>query len=160
MSDEHKKEGEQGDKGDEVVKETPCEKCEEYLAISKRALADYDNLKKSIASERASIRSSMKEDMAKYLVEVLDSLQNVLDGKGDPLEGVEQTKRQFDSILERFEIRPIDATGAFDPNLHEAVAQQSRDDAEDQSILEVLQAGWKVGEKVIRPAKVVINNLS
>ncbi|MBI4592509.1 nucleotide exchange factor GrpE [Candidatus Uhrbacteria bacterium] len=136
----------------------PCEKCEEYLAGWKRALADYDNLKKNVDGERARLRSSMKEEMAKYLVEVVDSLKNILDGKGDPLEGVQRTKKQFNSILERFEIVPIDATGAFDPHLHEAVAQRSELDRDEEAVLEVVQAGWRVGERVIRPAKVIINN--
>jgi molecular chaperone GrpE len=143
---------------DEEVLQEDCQKCDEYLTGWKRALADYDNLKKSIASERSAISSSMKEEMAKYLVEVVDSLQNILDGKGDPLEGVKLTKSQLNSILEKFEITPIDASGTFDPNLHETVAQQSQDDAEDQAILEVFQTGWKVGDKVIRPAMVIINN--
>jgi len=146
------------DEVEEVVKETRCNTCDEYLAGWKRALADYDNLQKGLAGERAAIRSSMKEEMAKYLVEVVDTLKNILDGKGDPLQGVESTKRQFDAILERFDIKPIDPVGHFDPHLHEAVAARSEESMDDQSILDVVQTGWKVGEKVIRPAKVIINN--
>ena len=151
MNEEHK--------DDQVVAKQSCEKCEEYLGGWKRALADYDNLQKGLASERSSIRSSMKEEMARYLVEVVDSLKNILDGKGDPLDGVQRAKGQFDSILERFDIRPIEATGVFDPHLHEAVAQRSDEATDDQAILEVVQTGWKTGDKVIRPAKVIINNL-
>jgi molecular chaperone GrpE len=138
----------------------PCEQCEEYLAGWKRALADYDNLQKGLVGERANIRASMKEDMAKYLVEVIDSLKNILEGRGDPLQGVESTKRQFDSALERFDIKPIETTSHFNPHIHEAVAQRSEESMEDQAILEVVQTGWKVGEKVIRPAKVIINTLN
>jgi molecular chaperone GrpE len=93
-------------------------------------------------------------------VEFIDSLNNILEGRGDPLQGVESTKRQFDSALERFDIKPIETTSHFNPHIHEAVAQRSEESMEDQAILEVVQTGWKVGEKVIRPAKVIINTLN
>lgn len=143
---------------------------DEYLAGWKRALADYDNLKKDLAREKEESRSYLKEQMAHELIPILDSFDQV--NRHTPalnvteedalkfqnwLNGVRQTQAQLERVLQQMGLQLVPTIGLFDPNLHEAVGQRSEEGKEEGVILEVAGAGWKLGEKVIRPAKVIIN---
>ena len=139
-----------------------CEKCEEYLSGWKRALADYDNLQKDLAREKESTRLYLVEELADKLIPITDhfseAMKHVPEDALDWLDGIKMIKKQMMGVLESLECYPIDPVRKkFDPNEHEAIGSEKRKDSDDQIILEVVERGWKLGNKVIRPAKVIIN---
>jgi molecular chaperone GrpE len=148
------------------VESSKCEKCEEYLAGWKRALADYDNLQKDLTRERISMRESERVIMATVLIEALDSLEKAVreppavdDKKVQSwIDGIAHTKSRIEGSLEMKGIRRMERGGVFDPEKHHAVGQRNEPDVTDGTVLETLQDGWLMNEKVIRPAMVLINN--
>lgn len=153
--------------------QTLAQQCEDYLAGWKRALADYDNLKKDLSREKEEIRGYVKEQVASQLIPILDSFDAV--NRHTPalnvteedaikfqnwLSGVRQTQAQLETIMKHLGLETIITSGTFDPALHEAIGQRSEDGKEDGVILEVVQQGWKLADKVIRPSKVIINTYS
>ncbi|PJA45175.1 nucleotide exchange factor GrpE [Candidatus Uhrbacteria bacterium CG_4_9_14_3_um_filter_50_9] len=146
-----------------------CESCNEAITGWKRALADYENLKKDLMKERVAIRSAAKEDVAEELIAVLDNFDQA--AKFQPSElskeaetwamGLMHVRNQLESVMTDLGLSPFGESGdVFDPTRHEAAAERSEDDKPDQTILEVAARGWKLSDKIVRPAKVVINNLN
>ena len=124
---------------------------EEYLAGWKRALADYDNLKKDLAREKEESRNYLKEQMAHELIPILDSFDQV--NRHTPalnvteedalkfqnwLNGVRQTQAQLERVLQQMGLQLVPTNGVFDPAMHEAIGQRSEDGKEDGAILEVV----------------------
>jgi len=149
-------------------KKKECEKCKEHLEGWKRAMADYDNLKKDLFKERDQIRKLVKEDVAHEIITVLDNFDQAVKFVPDDLDqsvknwiaGVTHVRDQLESVLTSQGIESSGAIGeTFDPNVHEAAGERQEEDKQDQEILEVTQRGWKLGDRIIRPAKVIINNL-
>lgn len=145
-----------------------CPQCAEYLAIAKRALADYDNLKKE--NEKMKLESSKwaKVNLAYDLIPVMDNFDLAVEfAPQDPdntngfLKGVRNIRAQLASVVHSIGMESYGIQGEiFDPTIHESVGETSDDKRKDQEVIEVKQFGWKVGDKVVRPAKVIINNLS
>lgn len=146
---------------------------EEYLAGWKRALADYDNVKKELAREKEEMRGYLKEKIAEQIIPVLDSFDQVnrhtpaLNVTEDDalkfqnwLNGVRQTQGQLEKIMKDMGLEMVSVSGVFDPNWHEAVGQRTEEGKEEGQILDVAQNGWKLGDKLIRPAKVIINSIT
>lgn len=136
---------------------------DENLARLQRSRADFENYQKRIQRDQAEERRHAHAPFARELMPVLDNLQRALDAaggqaEGDPLaRGVALVRSQLLEILGRFGIMPIDALGRpFDPNQHEAVGQQPRTDAEPGTVVEVLEPGYRLHERVLRPARVVV----
>ncbi|MBI4437773.1 nucleotide exchange factor GrpE [Candidatus Uhrbacteria bacterium] len=163
MKDEEGKEtkGVKGDKG------STCGTCEEYLAGWKRALADYDNLKKDLARERTELRARLKEDVAHQLIGVLDNFDQAArfkpEGLSQELEvwlmGLMHVKSQLEGVMREIGLEPFGAARErFDAHLHDALGERREEDKADQEILEVVTRGWRLGDRVVRPAKVIINN--
>ncbi|TAL50836.1 nucleotide exchange factor GrpE [Patescibacteria group bacterium] len=169
MNEEQKKqEVEKVDKVAEVAKENRCEKCDEYLAGWKRALADYDNLQKDLARERTEIRTRVKQEVAYQLIAVLDNFDQAAkftpEGLGKELEdwvrGLMLVKTQLEGVMREMGLEPFGSVGElFDAHVHDAGGERTEEEKIDQEILEVVTRGWKLGERVVRPAKVIINNL-
>ena len=145
------------------------EQLEEALTGWKRALADYDNLKKDLVREKDQMRKHEREDLAHQLIPVLDNFDQALkfqpndleDDARNWLQGILHIRTQLEDVLKGIGVEAFGAEGeSFDPNLHEAGSEKSEEDQDDETILTVNQRGWKLGEKVIRPANVVINNKS
>lgn len=146
----------------------PCEKCEEYLHGWKRALADYDNLQKQLAEERVGMRNATTEDLVQQLIPVLDHFDQAVRFKPEDLpkqaeqwlQGILYVQKQLETVLESFGAAPFGTEGEiFDPNLHEAVSEEKDEEKEDQTVLTVQIRGWKLKDKVIRPARVIINSI-
>ena len=146
-----------------------CEKCEEYLTGWKRALADYDNLKKDLAKERTAIREGTKEMLAHDLVQTVDHFDQALKHKPDDLpsetekwlSGILHVRKGLEGVLKNLGLESFGEVGMlFDSATCEAVGEKSDESALDNEILEVLHRGWRLGERIVRPAKVIINNLS
>ena len=174
MSEENKESVERGAGSEEGEQEEvqveeveDCAKCATHLDGWKRALADYDNLKKDLMKERGMIRQSAKEDVAHSLIAVLDNFDQAakfqpegLTGEAETwLVGIMHVRNQLESVMSELGLEPFCAPGeVFDPNLHEAAAEREEEGKKDQEILEVSMRGWKIGEKIVRPAKVVVNS--
>ena len=150
----------------EKKKAAVCPSCEESLAGWKRALADYDNLKKDLAREREQIREALLEREAHDLLPVLDNFDEAVKFTPDSvpneakkwLQGILYVRTQLEEVLKRKGFEPYGQVGeAFDPNLHDAAGHRQEADKVVNTILEVVRRGWRQEKKIIRPAKVIIN---
>ena len=123
-----------------------------------RALADFQNYKKRVERDREGDQAAMKSDMIKKVLPILDDLGRALQNRPTEdawTDGIELIRRKLESILEAEGVKRIEAQGAFfDPNFHEAISQEPVAGAETGRILEVLQHGYVLGDRVIRPAQV------
>lgn len=158
--------GESGESKEED-KKIHCEKCDEYLAGWKRALADYDNLQKDLARERTELRARLKQDVAYQLIGVLDNFDQAAKFKPEGLSkelevwlmGLMHVKSQLEGVMRDLGLEPYGTVGeTFDAHLHDAGGERTQEGKADHEILEVIGRGWKLGEKIVRPAKVIINN--
>jgi molecular chaperone GrpE len=138
-------------------------KATEYLDGWQRAQAEFTNYRKRQERERELARFETVGRVAKRYLPIVDDMERAL--KGRPAEGegaswsegIELIYRKLMNILEAEGITPIEAEGEmFDPNLHEAVMQTESDEHESGQVIEVLQTGYKMGERVLRPATVRI----
>jgi molecular chaperone GrpE len=135
---------------------------DEYLALAQRTQADFENFRKRIARDSAAAQERGAIALAKELLPALDNLDRAIDAaaKDDPLlQGVRLVRSELGAALARTGIESFSPDGeAFDPTLHEAVATapQPPDGAESGTVVEVYQAGYRLGENVIRPARVVV----
>jgi molecular chaperone GrpE len=135
---------------------------DEYLALAQRTQADFENFRKRIARDSAAAQERGAIALAKELLPALDNLDRAIDAaaKDDPLlQGVRLVRSELGAALARTGIESFSPDGeAFDPTLHEAVATapQPPDGAQSGTVVEVYQAGYRLGENVIRPARVVV----
>jgi molecular chaperone GrpE len=128
-----------------------------------RHVADMENFKKRLEKERADLREFANESLMKELLPVVDNLELALNHgrqqEAGPalLEGVENVLKGFLQVLTKFGVTPIQAQGEkFDPAFHNAVMQQEDDTAADQTILQELQKGYLLKNRLLRPAMVVV----
>ena len=126
-----------------------------------RLAADFDNYRKRVAREHAELTTRANERLVNELLPVLDDLERALEAAAEHEEakleeGVKLVHRSLASLLERHGLKEIDTEGAFDPHVHEALLAQPADGAEEGSVLQVLQKGYRLGDKVLRPARVIV----
>jgi molecular chaperone GrpE len=130
-----------------------------------RIAADFENWKKRARKDQADGEARAKEAVLRDFLEVVDNLERATasfaDGKESDAksvrDGVELVLRQFRSKLDRYQVKVVEAVGQpFDPRLHEAISQAPSADAKPGSILHELQKGYTIGEKLLRPAMVVV----
>lgn len=126
-----------------------------------RAVADLQNFKKRSMQEQAQLRQFATEQLVYDLLPVLDNLERSLEALSAGAspeavqEGVQAVARQLRSVLETRSLRRIESLGAqFDPNLHEAIGSKPSEEYPEGAIAEEIEAGYRMGEKVIRPARV------
>lgn len=127
-----------------------------------RTAADLENLRKRQKREMDDARLESKGRVLKEMLPVVDNLERAIEhataqaGTNPIVEGVQLVLRQFLTAFERLDVTPIEAAGQpFDPNLHEAISQQETD-APPGTVVQVLQRGYKSGERLLRPALVVV----
>jgi molecular chaperone GrpE len=125
-----------------------------------RLAAEFDNYKKRAARERAEYTALANERIIGELLPVLDDLERALAAAEEHEEarleeGVRLVHRSLAALLERHGVRAIDTSGRFDPHVHEALLTQPSE-AEEGSVLDVIQKGYTLGERVVRPARVVV----
>jgi molecular chaperone GrpE len=135
-------------------------KVAENLDGWQRAVAEFQNYKKRIERDREADQILMKGDLIRRFLPILDDLERALqtrppdDAWGS---GIELIERKLRSILEAEGVKRIEAQGAlFDPNFHEAISQEPVDGVESGRVVAVVQNGYMLGERVIRPAQVRI----
>jgi len=126
-----------------------------------RERADFINYKKRIERDQVSSGNQIKGDIIKNYLQILDDLELALKSKPDGgegknwAEGIELISRKLRSILESEGVKQIEAEqGYFDPNVHEAISNESDPNFESGEIIEVLQRGYRFGDRVLRSAKV------
>jgi molecular chaperone GrpE len=135
---------------------------DEYLALAQRTQADFENYRKRVAREAATAELRGVSRLARELLPALDNLERALAAAGEldaqVLEGLRLVHRELSGALERAGIESFGTAGErFDPELHEAVAQQPADGVEPGAISEVYQAGYRLaGGAILRPARVVV----
>ncbi|HET9115476.1 MAG TPA: nucleotide exchange factor GrpE [Gaiellaceae bacterium] len=125
-----------------------------------RLAADFENYKKRAARERQEYVALANERLIGELLPILDDLERALAAAEEHQEaqleeGVRLVHRALAGLLERHGVKPISTDGKFDPYLHEALLSQPSE-AEEGSVLDVVQKGYKLGERVVRPARVVV----
>ena len=126
----------------------------------KRAAADFDNFRKRAARERDEYVTLANERLVKELLPILDDLERALAAVGEHEEatveeGVRLVHRSLASLLQRNGVEEISTDGPFDPYVHEALLSQPSE-AEEGSVIDVVQKGYRLGDRVVRPARVVI----
>lgn len=123
-----------------------------------RQQAEFENLRKRMAKEKADFRDLAMGDAANQLIPIIDSLDLALKSgvSGDDLrKGVELIRKQMDDVLARLGVTPVAAEGAeFDPHVHEAIEMVETEEAEDNHVLDELRRGYKIKERLLRPAMV------
>lgn len=133
-------------------------KAAENLDGWQRSQAEFINYKNRVQRDREMDYASMKGDIIKKVLPVLDDLERSLAHRpeGDSwANGMELIARKFQNILEAEGVKRIDAVGEpFDPNFHEAISSEPSDDVESGHVIDVVQNGYMLGEKIIRPAMV------
>jgi molecular chaperone GrpE len=126
----------------------------------KRALADLDNYRKRAAKEIERRVLESRERLLRDWLEAVDSIDRALqqDPDGPAAAGLRAVRDQMESILARQGVSRIGETGEqFDPERHEAVGVRETGDAPDRSVVEVARSGYALGDRVLRPAQVVVS---
>jgi molecular chaperone GrpE len=130
-----------------------------YLDRAARIQAEFENFRKRNAKAQEEYREYALADALKALLPILDSLDNALKTNAASLEdfhsGIELIDKQFHDALAKLGVQPVPTEGQpFDPNLHQAIQMVETDKAEDNHVLDELQRGYKLKERLLRPAMV------
>jgi molecular chaperone GrpE len=134
---------------------------DEYLALAQRVQADFENYRKRAAREQERLVAHAHERLVRELLPVLDDLERALEAaeqheEAKLVEGVKLVEQSLRRVLAREGVAEIETDGAFDPHVHEALLTKPGDGADSGSVLEVVQRGYRVGDRVVRPAKVIV----
>ncbi len=134
---------------------------EKVMDDLRRVAADFDNYRKRVAREQSQLYARAGERVVAKLLPVLDDLERALDAaehheEAKVLEGVRMTKDALAGVLASEGVEVIDAEGPFDPHVHEALLTQPADGVEPGQVIQVVQRGYRMGDVVLRPARVVV----
>jgi molecular chaperone GrpE len=141
-------------------------KADEYLALAQRTQADFENFRKRASRDAAAAQQRGVVKLAKELLPAIDNLDRALkaaeahgngEGTDNLASGFKLVHADVTAALARVGIEPYSPEGEpFDPQFHEAIAQQPVDGAEPGTVVEVYQCGYRFGDAVLRPARVVV----
>jgi molecular chaperone GrpE len=151
---------------------------DEYLDSLQRLKAEFDNFRKRTAREQEAFAARANEALLKELLPILDDLERALEAAEERSarsaagqspaarthsereakleEGVRLVHRALAEIARKHGLEEIETNGAFDPHVHEALLTQPVEETEPGSVLQVLQKGYRLGDRVLRPARVVV----
>ncbi len=139
---------------------------DEYLDSLQRLKAEFDNYRKRAAREQLELTSRATERLVRELLPILDDLERALEASAVFSEsreheakledGLVLVHRALDEVLRREGVAEIQTDGKFDPHVHDALLTQPAEDAEPGSVLQVVQKGYLLGDKVVRPARVIV----
>ena len=131
----------------------------------KRQMAEFENFRKRSEKEKSTMYEMGARDIIERMLPVIDNFERGLatvpeDEKGSPIaEGMEKIYKQFQKTLEEAGVKAIEAVGQeFDPNFHNAVMHVEDESLRENTVAEVFQAGFKLGDKVIRFSMVKVAN--
>ena len=134
----------------------------------RRRQADFENYRKRIDRERSETYNRVVADVAAKLLPVLDNLKRALEAESSVessesdefrhfLSGVDLIYKQLNGVLDALGVKPVAAVGEqFDPHIHEAVVTEATDDYEPDTVMQEIVAGYRLGDKLIRPALVKV----
>ena len=160
----------QESKQDDEVEQSDCyeleQKVQELEELRLRDLADFENMKKRNEKEKSQAIAYSNESFARDLLSVIDSLdsaaslevdeENLTESLEKIKEGINLTIEQFKKIFEKNGVELVDVENEFDPNFHEAIMQVDSEEHEKGQIVQVFQKGYKIRDRVLRPAMVSI----
>jgi molecular chaperone GrpE len=134
---------------------------DEYLDHLKRVAAEFENYRKRAARDQQNLVARAAERLVRELLPVLDDLERALQAAEEHEEatleeGVRLVHRQLADTLRKEGLEEVPTDGSFDPHVHEALMSRPDEERESGAILDVVQKGYRIGEKVIRPARVII----
>jgi molecular chaperone GrpE len=134
---------------------------DELIDDLKRVAADFDNYRKRVARDQAALVERAHERVVKELLPVLDDLERALVAAEEHEEakleeGVRLVHRELRDALAKEGLVEIETEGEFDPHVHEALLTQPSEES-DGAILQVIQKGYRLGDRVLRPARVVVS---
>jgi molecular chaperone GrpE len=134
---------------------------DEYLALAQRVQADFENYRKRAVRDQERLVAHAHERLVQELLPILDGLERALGAaeqheEAKLIEGVMLVEKSLRSALAKEGLVEIATDGPFDPHVHEALLTQPRADAEPGSVLEVVQRGYRLGDRVVRPARVIV----
>jgi molecular chaperone GrpE len=143
---------------------------DEFKDLLLRKSAEFENYRRRNEKERRELAEFANADLLRDILPLLDNLERALgsasetQNAGDPAAaldayraGVDLIRRQFLELLRKKGVTPIEAHGAdFDPHLHQAVTRESSDAHREGEVMEELQRGYKLGDRLLRPAMVKV----
>ena len=153
-----------GQDGDALKKELEeaNAKTAEYLAMAQRVQADFENYRKRNETVRADAFADGRREVAAAMLPVLDNLERAVGAAADSVDealknGMELVLKQMTDIYQKMDVTPIDRKGErFDPNLENAVLQGTAEEGEPGTVCQVLQKGYRMGDRVLRHAMVKV----
>ena len=160
---------------DPVEDENPLEDLEAQLEAKEqeakenydrllRVSAEFENYKKRATRDLEELRKFANQSLIKELLSVVDNLELAMNSTNGHktidqglLQGLEMTHREILKVFEKFNVKPIEAKGqAFDPTFHEAVMQEETDNVDENTVINELQKGYLIHDRLLRPAMVVV----
>jgi molecular chaperone GrpE len=129
-----------------------------------RVSAEFDNYKKRSTRELEDYRKFANQSLIKEMLSVVDNLELAMDSTDghkaidkDLLQGLEMTHKEILKVFEKFNVKPIEAKGQpFDPTFHEAVMQEETNDSPKNTVINELQRGYMIHDRLLRPSMVVV----
>jgi molecular chaperone GrpE len=164
--EEHKKKKKKDDTSDELQGALE-EKEESFKELNNKYLylqAEFENFKKIKTKEKHDLLKFSNEALIKELIPVIDNLERAIEHAGKTEDakgivgGVQITLNEFLKVLERSGVERVDAVGKkFDPNLHEALFQEEKEEMEPDTVISELQKGYILNGRLLRPARVSVS---
>ena len=135
---------------------------DQYLDALQRVKADFDNFRKRVARDQGDLVARASERLVKQLLPVLDDLERALDAvethsEAELEDGVRLVHRALADALAKEGLVEVETNGAFDPHTQEALLTQPSE-ADEGTVIQVLQKGYRLGDRVLRPARVVVSS--
>ena len=135
---------------------------DEYLEALQRLKAEFDNYRKRVARDQQELAARAHERLVRELLPVLDDLERAVQaavehGESMVADGVRLVHRSIAELLAREGVVEVETNGLFDPHTQEALLTQPSDEPEG-AVIQVLQRGFKLGDHILRPARVVISS--
>jgi len=130
-----------------------------------RVSAEFENYKKRSAREMSEFKKFANESLIKELLIVVDNMERAINSSKDEgnsnnglIEGIDMTLKELLKIFEKFSVKQVESLGKpFDPNFHQAVMQQENDEFPHNTVINELQKGYIINERLLRPATVVVS---
>ena len=134
---------------------------DEYLELLQRVQADFENFRKRAARDQERLVAHAHERLVRELLPILDDLERALEAaerheEAQLVDGVKLVEQSLRKALAKEGLAEIETEGVFDPHVHEAMLTKPGDGADSGTVLEVVQRGYRVGDRVVRPAKVIV----
>jgi len=134
---------------------------DEYLALAQRLQADFENYRKRALRDQERLVAHAHERLVRELLPIVDDLERALEAaerheEAQLVDGVKLVEKSLRAALVKEGLTEIDTGGQFDPHVHEALLTRPGEGAEPGSVLDVVQRGYRLGDKVVRPARVIV----